>query len=101
MTDLKQKLEAIAAERANKFFRENRDFHDSDGVPVWEVYQTGFSSATDILLPLLTEAIEALQETKCDEVINYEGSGMFNKHDINCKKCKALNSINEKLEEWK
>jgi len=52
-----------------------------------------------LLQEKLALAVECLKSRKCDEVINYEGSGMFNKHDPKCVKCETLAKIQgEKME---
>lgn len=45
------------------------------------------------------ELIEVLKTRKCDEVLNKDGSGMFNKHDPNCNKCKSLEKFKKVCDE--
>lgn len=89
---IKQKLEAIAEERAWELCEYD---HDRDK----ESYKKGASDMIDILLPLLTEAIEALETTKRQRTRGYptyiEWEGIWTTSN------RALNSINEKLEGMK
>lgn len=45
----------------------------------------------------LADVVEALESSVCQEIINFEGSGMFNKHDPACIRCSAIAKLDEAL----
>ena len=55
-------------------------------------YRTNWIQVIELepVMKMMDEMYEALSKLKCEEIINSLGSGMFNKHDSNCVKCKVL-----------
>lgn len=93
--NIREKLEKIAEKRAKEkpnYRTQDCNYRTQEGI---DSYMHGFSLATDLLLPLLGEAIAAL------DIIEkaYPTSGERMAHQNYA--LKTLNSINEKLEGMK
>ncbi len=99
MTDLKTKLEKIALEQAEAHGNKYQDTGATNAIRRCNSYHQGFSSATDLLLPLLEEAIKALKQINSCK--NDKGETVLIGPTAKIKSEEALNSINEKLGELK
>lgn len=70
---------------------EKSGMHTAAGVGVYMARKENARLAP--LHEALVECVEALERSDCDTVRNFEGSGMFNKHDPECRRCSALANL--------